>query len=525
MPSRPAFRSRSSRSCPAARTSKKRRTSGTAPTRPASSSTACTRTTAIEKIIEWLVANDKGTGTVQYRLRDWLFSRQRYWGEPFPLIELSDGTVKPLPEDHLPVLLPELEEFKPTADGQPPLARAGDWVSTTDPESGAPAKRETNTMPQWAGSCWYYLRFISPTRDDVAWDKAEEKYWMPVDLYIGGAEHAVLHLLYARFWHHVLHDLGLVSTREPFQRLYNQGMVHATSYREVHYAIEGGDDVAPDDVVLEGDVAKRKSDGTVLVEREGRYHYPGEVEQRDGQWFVKDSGVRCKTQLEKMSKSRYNVENPDDVCESHGADALRLYEVFMGPLDAGAQWETSGVAGTKRFLDRAFRLVQGEVVPIVDGSADDPELDRALHGAIAKVTDAVESLRFNTAIAEMMVFVNVASKAKAVGKEQLDMFVRIVSPFAPHLGEEMWRRLGHETTVVDAHWPEHDPSKLVTDTITLVVQVNGKVRANVELPKDASKEAILTAAKADPKVSKYFDGKTIAREIVVPGRLVNFVVK
>jgi len=480
---------------------------------------------AIKTIIEWLVANDKGTGTVQYRLRDWLFSRQRYWGEPFPLIELEDGTVKPLPEDHLPVLLPELEAFKPTADGQPPLARAEDWVSTTDPDSGASARRETNTMPQWAGSCWYYLRFISPTRDDVAWDKAEENYWMPVDLYIGGAEHAVLHLLYARFWHHVLHDLGLVSTREPFQRLYNQGMVHATSYREVHHAIEDGDDVAPQDVVIEGDVAKRKSDGAVLVEREGRYHYPSEVEQRDGEWFVKDSSVRCKTQLEKMSKSRYNVENPDDVCESHGADALRLYEVFMGPLDAGAQWETSGVAGTKRFLDRAFRLVQGEVVPVVDGSADDAGLDRALHGAIAKVTDSVESLRFNTAIAEMMVFVNVASKAKAVGKDQLEMFVRIVAPFAPHLGEEMWRMLGHDSTVVDAPWPQHDPAKLVTDTITLVVQVNGKVRANVELPKDASKEAILSAAKADPKVSKYFEGKTIAREIVVPGRLVNFVVK
>lgn len=484
-----------------------------------------TQDAAITAIVTWLVDNKKGEGTVQYRLRDWLFSRQRYWGEPFPLIELEDGTVKPLPATQLPVLLPEIEAYKPTADGKPPLARAEDWVATTDPQTGAPARRETNTMPQWAGSCWYYLRFISPTRDDVAWDAEQERYWMPVDLYIGGAEHAVLHLLYARFWHHVLHDLGLVSTREPFKRLYNQGMVHAMSYRATHYTTADGDEVAGNEVTVDGETATRTADGATLTSRPGRYHYPKEVEERDGVWFVKDSQIRCAVQLEKMSKSRYNVENPDDVCESHGADALRLYEVFMGPLDTGAQWETSGVAGTRRFLDRAFRLVQGEVVPVVAGTVDDAQLDRALHAAIAKVSDAVQSLRFNTAISEMMIFINVASKAKAIGKDQLDLFVRIVSPFAPHLGEEMWRVLGHDSTIADAAWPEADTSKLAMDTVKVVVQVNGKLRSHLELAKDATKEAILEAARADPKVSKYFEGKTIAREIVVPGRLVNFVVR
>ncbi|MEM6994359.1 MAG: leucine--tRNA ligase [Myxococcota bacterium] len=480
---------------------------------------------AITAIVAWLSERGIGEGTVQYRLRDWLFSRQRYWGEPFPLIELADGTVKPLPEDALPVLLPEIEAYKPTADGKPPLARAEDWVATTDPETGAPARRETNTMPQWAGSCWYYLRFISPTRDDVAWDADEERYWMPVDLYIGGAEHAVLHLLYARFWHHVLHDLGLVSTREPFQRLFNQGMVHAMSYREVLDADPDGNHVPASQVTVDGETATRTADGVALSSHKGRWHYPTDVEERGGSWFVKGKDIRLAVQLEKMSKSRSNVENPDDVCESHGADALRLYEVFMGPLDAGAQWETSGVAGTKRFLDRAYRLVSGDVVSVVDGTADDAEVDRALHAAIAKVTDAVESLRFNTAISEMMIFVNVASKAKAIGKEQLDLFVRIVSPFAPHLGEEMWRILGHDGTIADAPWPKADASKLALDTIKLVVQVNGKLRSHVELPKDAAKDTILEAARSDPKVAKYFEGKTVAREIVVPGRLVNFVVR
>lgn len=451
-------------------------------------------------IIGWLEAHDKGEGTVQYRLRDWLFSRQRYWGEPFPLLTLADGSVRALSDDALPVLLPELEAFKPTADGRPPLARATDWVQTTDPVSGEPAVRETNTMPQWAGSCWYYLRFISPTNADVAWDEGEEAYWMPVDLYVGGAEHAVLHLLYARFWHHVLHDLGLVSTREPFQRLFNQGMVHATSYREILGTDERG--------------------ALTL----GKYHYPDEVEQRGDDWFVKGTDIRCHTQYEKMSKSRFNVENPNDICEEYGADAMRLYELFMGPLDVGAMWETSGVAGTRRFLDRAHRLVHGEMTTVVEGSVADADLDRALHSAIQRVTDSVESLRFNTAISEMMVFVNVAAKAKEVGTEQLSMFVRILAPFAPHLAEECWAHLGHTETITFAPFPEVDEAKLVRQTITLIVQVNGKMRGKVELAADHSKEQALAAAKSAPNVIAHIDGKTIRREIVVPGRLVNLVV-
>ncbi|TVQ91904.1 MAG: leucine--tRNA ligase [Deltaproteobacteria bacterium] len=462
---------------------------------------------AIRAVVAWLEAQGKGEGTVQYRLRDWLFSRQRYWGEPFPLIELEDGTVRALSEGDLPVLLPDLDAFKPTADGQPPLARAREWVQTTDPMSGASARRETNTMPQWAGSCWYYLRFISPDRSDVAWDSSEEAYWMPVDLYVGGAEHAVLHLLYARFWHHVLHDLGLVSTREPFQRLFNQGMVHATGYN-----------TDPD--------------------MRGRYAYPSEVralreggeiplsEANDEDHFEhRESGERLYPKLMKMSKSRYNVVNPDDMCEEYGADAMRLYELFMGPLDVGAHWETSGVAGTRRFLDRADRLVRGDVTELVEGRVADAELDRALHSAIKQVTEAVESLRFNTAISEMMIFVNVASKAAKVGVEQLSAFVRLLAPFAPHLAEELWEQLGHPPSVVDAAWPEHDPAKLVLETVEIAVQVNGKVRGRVTLPTGASKEQALEAARAEPNVARQIEGKSTVKEIVVPGRLVNLVVR
>ena len=466
-------------------------------------------------IIEWLEAEKKGEGTIQYRLRDWLFSRQRYWGEPFPLITLEDGTVRALSTDDLPVLLPDIEKYLPTSDGQPPLARATDWVQTTDPVTGAPARRETNTMPQWAGSCWYYLRFISPKRNDVAWDVDEEKYWMPVDLYVGGAEHAVLHLLYARFWHHVLHDLGLVSTREPFKRLYNQGMVHAHSYRELHKIDADGEIVPPAD-------AKEQ---TGLDERLGKYHYPDEVEERDGTWYVKGTDIICRTQLEKMSKSRFNVANPDDICATFGADSLRLYEMFMGPLDSGAHWDTSGVAGCHRFLRRAHTLVTGEAIEVVDGTVDDKDLEFALHTAIKAVTEAVESLRFNTSISEMMKLVNVAWKSKAIGRDQLSMFVRILAPFAPHLCEELWRTLGQTETIAYADWPDFDAQKLVRDTIAIGVQVNGRVRATIHVAIDISKDDALAAAKTDENVVKHLAGKSVVREIYVPSRLVNLVVK
>ncbi|TNE86854.1 MAG: leucine--tRNA ligase [Deltaproteobacteria bacterium] len=442
-------------------------------------------------IIGWLEENGHGHGTVQYRLRDWLFSRQRYWGEPFPLMFTEDGEIVPVPETDLPVTLPELMEFKPTADGRPPLARAEDWVHTTTPD-GRPAVRETNTMPQWAGSCWYYLRFITPNNDEAAWDRDEENYWMPVDLYVGGAEHAVLHLLYSRFWHKVLFDLGLVSTSEPFQRLFNQGMIHAMSYND-----------SPDG--------------------RGKFYYPNEVEEQGGTWVAKADGREVFTKVMKMSKSRYNVTNPDDMCEQYGADALRLYELFMGPLEDGAMWEDSGVAGTRRFLDKAWRLFHGDNV--VDGPVANKDVERALHSAIQKVTEGVSSLRFNTAISEMMIFVNEALKADKVSKDWLHAFVRILAPFAPHLAEELWRGLGETETIAYAAFPEVDEAKLKQDTITLAVQVNGKVRANIDVDAGASKEDILAAAKSEENVQRYLAEGTLRREIVVPGRLVNLVVK
>jgi leucyl-tRNA synthetase len=450
---------------------------------------------AKQTVIAWLEEHELGERGVRYRLRDWLFSRQRYWGEPFPTIELGDGTVKCVPKDQLPVVLPEIDEYRPTRDGQPPLARATEWLETRDPETGQPARRETNTMPQWAGSCWYYLRFLSPARDDVGWDPAEEKYWMPVDLYVGGAEHATLHLLYARFWHKVLYDAGCVSTKEPFQRLVHQGMIHKRSFRDAH----------------------------------GKYHYESDVEERDGASYLKGTNQRVDASLEKMSKSRYNVVNPDDMCAQYGADAMRLYELFMGPLEDGIEWETSGVAGTRRFLDRVWRLlvdpetdtVAGKVT--ADASSEDRELERALHAAIKKVTRSITDLRFNTAIAEMMIFVNEATKATTIPREWLTMFVKILSPFAPHLAEELWQRLGYHSTVAYAPWPAYDEAKLARDSMVLVVQVNGKVRGQIEVAPDASDAAILTAARADRNVQSFLAGKQITREIYVKGRLVNLV--
>ncbi len=440
-------------------------------------------------VVAWLEEHSAGRGAVQYRLRDWLFSRQRYWGEPFPLLHTPDGRVVTVPEGELPVRLPHLEDFRPTADGQPPLARATEWMHTTLPD-GTPAIRETNTMPQWAGSCWYYLRFISPNDAGNAWEPTEEKYWMPVDLYVGGAEHAVLHLLYARFWHKVLYDLGLVSTKEPFQRLFNQGMVHAMSFND-----------SPDG--------------------RGRFYYPRQVEQKaDGSWAAKDDGRPVHTKVMKMSKSRYNVTNPDDICRDHGADALRLYELFMGPLEDGAMWEDAGVAGTRRFLDKAVRLFE---LPR-DEAFEDRAADRALHSAIKKVTEAVQTLRFNTAISEMMIAVNELGRAGRVRTDQLDALVRILSPFAPHLGEELWERLGHGQSLAYAPWPQADEGKLVVDTVTIAVQVNGKLRGSIEVAKDADKDAVLAQARGEPSVGKHLEGVAIRREVYVPGRLVNFVV-
>ncbi len=455
---------------------------------------------AIAKITSWLEDKAAGKGTIRYRLRDWLFSRQRYWGEPFPVVIGEDGEPVVLAAEDLPIELPELDEYKPTDDGRPPLARAEEWVNdATDPRTGKPARRETNTMPQWAGSCWYYLRFISPTLATAAWDKAEEEYWMPVDLYVGGAEHATLHLLYARFWHHVLFDLGLVSSEEPFQRLFNQGMIHAASYQD----------------------------------DKGKYYYPQEVEEVDGALRARHGGAKISSRLEKMSKSKYNVVNPNDMCAEYGADALRLYELFMGPLEDGPEWETSGVAGTRRFLDRVYRLVvdgdsggdSGKIIAEVpSGDALNRDLERTLHAAIKKVTRAVESLRFNTAVSEMMILANEATRAEAIPRAWMEAFVLILNPFAPHLAEELWERLGNSGELTYAAWPEYDEAKLAVATITLAVQVMGKMRGTIEVAADVSKEDAIAAAKADEKIATHLAGKTIRREIYVPGRLVNLVV-
>jgi leucyl-tRNA synthetase len=464
------------------------------------------------RVIAWLAERGLGEACVRYKLRDWLFSRQRYWGEPIPVVELADGSLRLVPEDELPVELPQIDEYKPTPDGKPPLARATSWLATVDRESGQPARRETNTMPQWAGSCWYYLRYVSPERDDVAWDRDEERYWLPVDLYIGGVEHATLHLLYSRFWHKVLYDAGHVSTREPFKRMVHQGMIHKTSFRDARGKYRGADEVET-----------RGGSGIDPVE-------DNFARISSATWYLKGTDEVVETKLDKMSKSRGNVINPDDMVAAYGADALRLYELFMGPVEDGVEWETSGVSGTRRFLDRTWRLLidpeadtlTGKVSE--DAATDNRELERALHAAIKKVTQAVGDLRFNTAIAEMMVFVNEATKASAVPRAWFEMFVKILSPFAPHLGEELWQRLGHTRTIAYEPWPVHDEAKLARDVMVIAVQVGGKLRGQIEVAPDTAEAAILSAAQADAKVQSFLAGKPIKKAIYVKGRLVNLVV-
>jgi leucyl-tRNA synthetase len=447
---------------------------------------------AKRKIIDWLEDTKKGFGKVQYKLRDWLFSRQRYWGEPFPLAHTEDGEVVRIPEDQLPVELPAIDAYKPTEDGQPPLARAGDWLNITLPD-GRKATRETNTMPQWAGSCWYYLRFLDAQNSQEAWSAELENYWMPVDLYIGGVEHAVLHLLYARFWHKVLYDCGLVSTKEPFQKLFNQGMINAFSYKDAR----------------------------------GKYYSPDDVEKKGEQHFVGD--VEVFEQTEKMSKSKLNVVNPDDVVAEYGADSLRLYELFMGPLEQTKPWQTAGVEGVSRFLHRAWRLVvdheSGELnSKLSDAEASsEPELEKQLHRTIKKVIEDTEGLRFNTAIAQMMTFVNEASKAKTLPKAIARDFARCLGPYAPHLAEELWERLGGEGLVSLASWPDHDEKLCVDDTITIGVQVNGKRRGEIEVSRDADKASVEALALANENVQKHLGGREPKKVIVVPGRLVNIV--
>ncbi|QDW91379.1 leucine--tRNA ligase [Staphylococcus chromogenes] len=415
---------------------------------------------AISKAIEILEAKGHGEKKVNYKLRDWLFSRQRYWGEPIPIIHWEDGSITTVPENELPLLLPKTDEIKPSGTGESPLANIDEFVNVTDPETGMKGRRETNTMPQWAGSCWYYLRYIDPKNDQMLADPEKLKHWLPVDLYIGGVEHAVLHLLYARFWHKVLYDIGVVPTKEPFQKLFNQGMILGEGH-------------------------------------------------------------------EKMSKSKGNVVNPDDIINSHGADTLRLYEMFMGPLDASIAWSENGLDGSRRFLDRVWRLLvteNNELSPKVVRE-ETPQLEKSYHQTVKKVTEDFESLNFNTAISQLMVFINDCYKAEKINQSYIEGFVKMLAPIAPHIGEELWSILGHEGTITYQPWPSYDAELLEGDVVEIVVQVNGKVRAKLEIPKNASKEEMEQFAFENENVQQAIEGKDIKKVIAVPQKLVNIVAK
>ncbi len=451
-------------------------------------------------MIKWLEEKGVGKAKTQYKLRDWLFSRQRYWGEPFPVIHWEDGTQSLVDENDLPLSLPELADYKPTGTGEPPLAKATDWVNVTRAD-GVKGVRETNTMPQWAGSCWYYLRYIDPTNDKAFCDPELLKEWLPVDLYVGGAEHAVLHLLYSRFWHKVLFDLGLVPTSEPFQKLVNQGMILGMAYKNKRGVLIPMDHVTTKDGKFYGP-KNWGMEGADLTEMEELVEFPA-----------------------KMSKSLKNVVNPDDIIRDYGADSLRMYEMFMGPLQVVKPWQTSGVKGVHNFLKRANRLVTETKV------AERPmtkQESKTLNAMIKKVGEDLEAMAFNTGISAMMVFINEAeeeAKAGDLPKEFLEKFVLCLAPYAPHLGEELWETLGHTNTLAYEPWPEYDPKALVEDEIEIPVQVLGKLRGRVTVPMAATPKEMEDAAKANPDVAKFLEGKTIVKVIAIPKRMVNFVVK
>ena len=421
-------------------------------------------TDAKTKIISWIDENKLGKKSINYKLRDWLFSRQRYWGEPFPVIHFNESESRGLNDDELPLLLPDVESYKPSGTGESPLANIKEWVNITDKETGKTAKRETNTMPQLAGSSWYFLRFIDPLNSDVFVDKEKEKYWMPVDLYIGGSEHAVGHLLYARFWQKFLFDLGYVSHDEPFNKLFNQGMVLG----------------------------------------------------EDGQ---------------KMSKSRGNVINPDEVIEKYGADSLRLFEMFMGPLEAAKPWSTAGIEGMNRFLKRVWRLIvdeeTGELKSNITGAEPETQLNKLLHFTIKKITSDMNDMdmKFNTSIAQMMIFINELYKAETLSKKLLNDFVLLLSPFSPHIAEELWRRLGNTTDISYHTWPQFDEQIAKADMLTIVFSVNGKVRGKKDMPPDLDDKELEQAALDDANVIKNIMGKDIVKIIVVKNKMVNIVVK
>lgn len=436
---------------------------------------------AIEKMVAYLEEKGIGSRKVTYRLRDWLFSRQRYWGEPIPIIHWEDGTTTAVPEEELPLVLPKTSNIKPSGTGESPLANLTDWLTVTR-EDGVKGRRETNTMPQWAGSSWYYLRYIDPKNSQAIADSELIKEWLPVDIYVGGAEHAVLHLLYARFWHKVLFDLGVVPTNEPFQKLFNQGMILGTSYRDSRGAL-----VATD-----------------------------KVEKRDGSYYNVETGEELEQAPAKMSKSLKNVVNPDDVVKRYGADTLRVYEMFMGPLDASIPWSEEGLEGARKFLDRVVRLLSNSTIT----EENDGSLDKVYNETVKNVTERLDHMLFNTAISQLMIFVNAANKAKTLPLEYAKGFVQLLAPFAPHLSEELWVELGNEAGISYVAWPSFDKSKLVEDEIEIVVQINGKLKAKVmiekDLPKDQLEKVALEAVEVEGNIVKV---------IAIPNKLVNIVVK
>jgi leucyl-tRNA synthetase len=444
--------------------------------------------TGILHIIKWLESGNLGKAKVNYKLRDWLFSRQRYWGEPFPVIHWEDGEISLLDESELPLELPGLEKYMPGESGESPLANAEEWLHVTD-KNGRKGRRETNTMPQWAGSCWYYLRFIDPANDSMIFDPAKEKYWMPVDLYIGGAEHAVLHLLYSRFWHKVLYDLGIVSTDEPYKRLFNQGMILAFAYET-----EKG--------------AKISSDL---------------VEEREGRFYHLKTGEELRQIVAKMSKTLKNVINPDEVISKYGADSMRLFEMFMGPLNSMKPWDDKGVKGVFGFLGRTFRFFS-DPDHITEGP-EDQKILKGLHQTIRKVEEDIENLRFNTAISAMMIFLNLATDKGKVTRETATTFIKVLSPFAPHLAEELWQLSGSTKTLAYEPWPEYNEEYLKEDHFNYPVSFNGKMRFNTLFPVDMPKEEIINNVLEDDRAKKWIGNGTVINVIVVPNRIINVVIK
>lgn len=483
-----------------------------------------------------LAAQGLGRKAVNYRLRDWLFSRQRYWGEPFPVWHELDaqgqptGLVRPVDEHELPVRLPEMKDFQPTGTPEPLLSKApAEWLYATAAD-GTRLKRETNSMPQWAGSCWYYLRFCDPQNDQQFIAPEQERYWMPVDLYIGGAEHAVLHLLYARFWHKVLFDRGYVSTPEPFARLVNQGMIlgemEFTGFRTLANAGQQSRWISARE--LRKDALATADGQPVEAVKLSADH----VEKKGEQWVLKEQPeVVVDARSYKMSKSRGNVINPDRVVAEYGADSLRMYEMFMGPLEATKPWSMAGVDGIYRFLGRVWRLFvdeRSEEVRLSEAVQDippTPDQLRILHKTIKAVTEDIEKLSFNTAISRMMEFTNEFTGQDTRPRSVLEPFVLLLSPFAPHLAEELWQLLGHPHTLAYEPWPAYDPAWLTEAEVELAVQVNGKVRGRVKVPRDADQATVQAAAQADPSVSQYLSGRDVAKVVFVPGRLISFTVK